>query len=157
MNMFNSYLLLFCSLYVCFSFYILWRTQIVKFSSVPTADKLSSNAQYNNLETYSILWIDPLVNDAKEYIDAQQRLRASINYIKTYKNGELCEEYIQSVPIQDRIIFIVNHQLGQELIPRIHICKQIFSIYIYSRDQRKGGQWTKEFKKVKNNKWAIPI
>jgi len=121
----------------------------VKFSSIPTADKSASNQEYNNLETYSILWLDPLVNDSKEYISAQQKLRASINYIRTFKTNDNCEQYIQSVPVQDRIIFIVNNQFGQELIPRIHQYRQIFSIYIYRTDNKRSGQWTKEFKKVK--------
>lgn len=120
----------------------------MKFASIPTADKSASSQGYNNLETYSILWLDPLVSDAKEYIDAQQRLRVSINYIRTFKNLDNCEEYIQSVPTKDRIIFIVNNQLGQELIPRIHQFRQIFSIYIYNTDNKRSGQWTKEFKKV---------
>ncbi|CAF1013513.1 unnamed protein product [Rotaria sordida] len=123
--------------------------EIVKFSSITTADKLSSNLKYNNLETYSIIWLDRLVNDVKEYIDAQQRLRVSINYIRTFKNSDDCEQFIQSVSEQDRIIFIVNNQLGQELIPRIHQLRQIFSIYIYNHDNKRGGQWTKEFKKIK--------
>jgi hypothetical protein len=123
----------------------------VKLSSISTADKSASSQQYNNLETYSILWLDPSVNDAKEYVDAQHRLRASINYIRTFKNNDDCEQYIQSVPVQDRIIFIVNNQLGQELIPRIHQLRQIFSIYIYSTDNKRSGQWIKEFKKVRHN------
>ena len=93
--------------------------------------------------------MDPSVTDAKEYIDAQQRLRTSINYIRTFKNSDDCEQYIQSVPAQDRIIFIVNNQLGQELVPRIHELRQVFAIYIYSTDNKRGGQWAKEFKKVK--------
>lgn len=129
-------------------FVIYYRIQIVKFASISTADKSASYQEYNNLETYSILWLDPLVNDGKEYIDAQQRLRVSINYIRTFKSLDNCEEYIQSVPKQDRIIFIINNQLGQELIPRIHQYQQIFSIYIYNNDNKRNGQWTKEFKKV---------
>jgi hypothetical protein len=123
----------------------------VKFSSISTADKSASSQDYNNLETYSILWLDPLVNDSKEYLDAQQRLRASINYIRTFKTTDGCEQYIQSIPKKDRIIFIINNQFGQELIPRIHELQQIFSIYIYTNDSKRSGQWTKEFKKVLSN------
>ena len=84
----------------------------------------------------------------KEYIDAQQRLHAAINYIRTFKTSENCEQYIQSLPEQDRIFFIVNNQLGQELVPLIHQFRQIFAIYIYSSDNKRNAQWTKEFKKV---------
>jgi hypothetical protein len=120
----------------------------VKFSSITTVDKITSSLGYNNLETYSILWLDSLVTDTREYVDAQQRLRTSINYIRTFKNIDDCEQYIQSVPAQDRIIFIVNNQLGQELVPRVHQLRQIFAIYIYSNDNKRSGLWAKEFKKV---------
>lgn len=123
----------------------------MKLSSILTADKSASTRDYHNLETYSILWLDPIVTDSKEYVDAQQRLRASINYIRTFKTIPPCEQYIQSVPDKDRIIFIVNPQMGQELIPRIHEFRQIFSIYIYSADAKRNTQWTKEFKKVISN------
>ncbi|CAF4379910.1 unnamed protein product, partial [Adineta steineri] len=116
-------------------------------SSILTADKLSSCVKYNNLETYSILWLDPVVNDAKEYIEAQQRLRTSINYIRTFKTIDNCEQYIQTVPEQDRIFLIINNQFGQELIPQIHQYQQIFAIYIYINDDKRNTQWTKEFKK----------
>lgn len=91
------------------------------------------------------------MNEAKEYVDAQQRLRASINYIRTFKYIDELEEILPYVPEQDRIILIVNSQLGQEIIPRIHSLRQIFSIYIYNNDNKRGGQWTREFKKVKKN------
>jgi hypothetical protein len=120
----------------------------VKFSSIITGDKLLSSLKYDNLETYSILWLDPSVNDVKEYIDAQQRLHAAINYIRTFKTSDHCEQYIQSVPEQDRIFFIVNNQLGQELVPHVHQFRQIFGIYIYSPDNNRNTQWAKEFPKV---------
>ncbi|CAF0716457.1 unnamed protein product [Adineta steineri] len=124
--------------------------QIVRFSSILTADKLSSCVKYNNLETYSILWLDPVVNDAKEYIEAQQRLRTSINYIRTFKTIDNWEQYIQTVPEQDRIFLIINNQFGQELIPQIHQYQQIIAIYIYINDDKRNTQWTKEFKKIKS-------
>ena len=125
------------------------RVQIVRFSSILTADKLLSNSKYGNLETYSILWVDPFVNDAKEYVDAQQRLRTAINYIRTFKTTFNCEDYIQSIPDQDRIILIINSQLGEELVPKIHQYRQIFAIYIYTTDEKRNTQWSKEFTKVK--------
>ncbi|CAF1353168.1 unnamed protein product [Rotaria magnacalcarata] len=131
--------------------------EIVKLSTLASAERASINFKYNNLETYSIFWLDRLVNEAKEYVDAQQRLRASINYIKTFKNIEDCEEFIHYVPQQDRIILIINSQLGQELIPRIHSLRQIFSIYIYNNDNKRGGHWAKEFKKIKASSSQLDV
>ncbi|CAF1130432.1 unnamed protein product [Adineta ricciae] len=124
--------------------------QIVRFSSILTADKLLSNSKYGNLETYSILWVDPFVNDAKEYVDAQQRLRTAINYIRTFKTISNCDDYIQSIPDQDRIFLIINSQLGEEFVPQIHHYRQIFAIYIYIIDEKRNTQWSKEFTKIKS-------
>ena len=120
----------------------------MKVATLQMADKSSTALQYKNLETYSILWLDPSIGDLKDFADVQQKLRTSINYIKIFKTTDECEQYFRFVPEQDRIIFIVNNQLGQTFIPRIHNLRQIFSIYIYCSDQKRGGQWTKEFPKV---------
>ena len=130
----------------------MYRVQIVKFASILTADKTASKKDYTNLETYSIVWLDPLVTDNKEYVDAQQRLRLTINCIRTLKTIDDCERYLQQVPEQDRVIFIVNHQLGQEIIPRVHSFPQICGIYIHINDQKRNLQWTKEFIKVTSSK-----
>lgn len=112
-------------------------------------DKISSTLEYSNLETYSLLWLEPSASETKEYFDAQQRFRTSINYIKIFKTTDECEQYLQMVPNQDRVLFVVNHQIGQEFVPRIHHLQPIFAIYIYSYDQKRSGTWTKEFPKVK--------
>ena len=125
-----------------------FRISIVKFSSIDTSEKPSSTLDYSNLETYSILWLDPLVTESKEYLEAQQRLRTSINYLKVFKTTEECEQYLPLVPAQDRIIFLVNNHLGQDVVPRFHPLRQIFAIYIYHDEQKRNGQWTKEYPKV---------
>ena len=37
-----------------------------------------------NLETFSLLWLDAEVNESSENVAAQQQLRTSINYLKTF-------------------------------------------------------------------------
>ena len=124
------------------------RISIVKFSSIDTSEKPSSTLDYSNLETYSSLWLDPSVTESKEYLKAKQRLRTSISSLKVFKTTEECEQYLPLVPAQDRIIFLVNNHLGQEVVQRIHPLRQIFAIYIYHDDQKPNGQWTKEYPKV---------
>src|ERR1700722_4333463 len=90
----------------------------------------------NNLETFSLVWLDASVNGSKENIEAQQRLRTSINHLKTFENSDQCEKYIRSVSKDDRIVLIVSGQLGREIVPRIHKLRQVFSIYVYCMDKK---------------------
>jgi len=102
----------------------------------------------NNLETYSLIWLDSTVNQAKEYVETQNKLRQLFNHLKIFDNVEQCTSFIQSVPKDDRIIFITNDQFGQEILPQIHLLRQIFVIYIYDPDHRQNNNWTRNFEKV---------
>ncbi|CAM4837065.1 unnamed protein product [Rotaria magnacalcarata] len=109
----------------------------------------STEKHEDNLETYSLVWLEPAVNKVKEYIDAQSQLRKIINHLQTFEEIEQCESYIKSVSKEDRIIFISNDRLGQEVVPRIHLLRQIFTIYIYNSDKKRSNDWAKNFEKVK--------
>ncbi|CAF3746194.1 unnamed protein product [Rotaria sp. Silwood1] len=111
---------------------------------------VSTQEHDNNLETYSLIWLDSAVKESKDYIDAQQRLRKLINHLKAFDDIVQCESYIRSIPEEDRIIFIVNNRLGQEIVPRIHSLRQIFSIYIYYPNNKRNNDWTKKFSKIKS-------
>jgi hypothetical protein len=39
------------------------------------APDVSTKEHDNNLETYSLVWLDSAVKEAKEYLDAQERIR----------------------------------------------------------------------------------
>jgi len=104
--------------------------------------------QKQNLETYFLIWLDAAVNSSEENVKAQQELRKSINHLTTFDDDNKCEEYIQSIPDDDRIILIISGQLGQKLVPRIHQLRQISSIYVYCTNKKPNEQWTREFSKV---------
>ena len=103
----------------------------------------------SNLETYSLLWLDSSPSSSQESIAAEQHLRTVINYLKIFKQSHECEEYIHSLAKTDRVILIVSGRLGQEIVPRIHECRQVTSIYVYCMNKKKNEQWVKPFKKVK--------
>ena len=104
--------------------------------------------QTQNLETYSLIWLDTAVHSSPENVDAQQQLRTSINHLRVFEDDHECEEYVRSVPKEDRIILIVSGQLGQKSVPRIHQLRQVFSIYVYCRNKQENEEWTREFSKV---------
>ncbi|CAF1273675.1 unnamed protein product [Adineta steineri] len=102
----------------------------------------------NNLETYSLFWLDASVNSQRN-INAQQKLHSLINHLETFEHINECEQRIRSVSAQDRIVLIVSGQLGQQLVPRIHELRQIASIYVYCMDKQRNELWANTFSKIK--------
>lgn len=103
----------------------------------------------NNLETFSLLWLDGEVNTNEENKSAQRRLRTIINQLKTFQDSKACKKYIKSFTEQDRIILIVSGRLSKELIPEIHHLRQLSSVYIYCWDKKAYKRWAKDFSKVR--------
>lgn len=102
----------------------------------------------DNLETFSLLWLDAEVNTTTENKHAQKRLRSIINHFKTFHDPHKCKTYIMSYTEDDRIILISSGRLGKQLVPEIHGLRQISGIYIYCQDKKAHKQWTKDFPKV---------
>jgi hypothetical protein len=102
----------------------------------------------DNLETFSLLWLDAFVHKSKENVDAQQRLRSIINHLKIFDDIQQCEEYIRQMSHDDRLVLISSGRLGQELVPRIHQLRHVFSIYVYCMDKVRNEMWAKNFRKV---------
>jgi len=106
------------------------------------------NAHDNNLKTFALLWLDAAVNTSEENREAQQQLRSTINHVTTFENASLCEQYIRSVCLYDRLVLIVSGKLGQEVVPHIHQVRQLSSIYVYCMDKPRNEKWAKNFVKV---------
>ncbi|UJR26371.1 hypothetical protein I4U23_007704 [Adineta vaga] len=101
-----------------------------------------------NLETFSLIWLDAVVNDSIENIETQQRLRKFINHLKTFQNADDCIQYIQSQP-KDRFVLIISGRLGRDIVPRIHNLRQVYSIYVYCLDKERNERWAKSYAKIK--------
>jgi len=106
--------------------------------------------QDDNLEIFSLIWLDNSVNQSSENFDCQRKLRASINYLKTFDDNNQCEQYIRNLSQNDRLILIVSGRLGQQILPCIHNLQQVIAIYVYCIDKETNEQWTKQFFKVKS-------
>ena len=104
----------------------------------------------DNLETFSLLWLDAAVNATQENVRAQDKLRATIHQLKTFVDPNACEHYIKSVPPEDRIVLISSGRLGQTIVPRIHQLEQLLSVYIYCHDKQANEQWSSQHSKVNN-------
>lgn len=103
----------------------------------------------DNLESFYLIWLDQAVNETEENRQAQIQLRQSINFLRTFEEMEVCENYIQSISPYDRIVLIVSNHFGHQLVPRIHCLRQLFSVYVYCKDKNFAENWTKDLRKVR--------
>jgi len=101
-----------------------------------------------NLEMFTLIWLDYKANKSQKNLSLQQQFRTIINYLKIFENEDDCEKYIKQMSKDEYIIFIVNDQIGEKIIPHIHHLQQIFSIYIYSSNKITDQQWINQFNKV---------
>ena len=102
----------------------------------------------DNLESFSIFWLDAQVNTTEENKKAQIKLRQTINHLKTFEDQNQCQQHILSMSQQDRLILIVSGRSGKQLVPQIHPLRQVSSIYVYCLDKNAHEQWAKNYTKV---------
>jgi len=103
-----------------------------------------------NLETFSIFWLDAEVNATEDNRHTQLKLREIINHLKTFDDQDECYQRILSLSTQDRLILIVSGRCGRQLVPQIHHLRQVSSIYVYCMDKKANEQWAKDFIKIKS-------
>jgi len=103
-----------------------------------------------NLETFSIFWLDEQVNKTEENRNTQLILREIINHLKTFDDQGECYQRILSLSTQDRLVLIVSGRCGRQLVPQIHHLRQVSSIYVYCMDKKANELWAKDFIKIKS-------
>jgi len=102
----------------------------------------------HHLEIFSLIWLDADDN-IEDNQTTEQKLRTIINHFKRFRNTKECQQYIEKLSEQDRLVLIVSRQLAKEIISSIHLFRQVSSIYIYCRDEENNEEWTNNFTKVK--------
>jgi hypothetical protein len=114
------------------------------FSTNMASSSISKND--TRLETFCLIWLDANSQDTR---DTEQKLRSIINRFMKFKDVEKCQKYIENQSQKDRIVLIVNGRLGREIVPCIHMLRQVISIYVYCMDKEGNKQWADKFLKVK--------
>jgi len=104
----------------------------------------------DNLETFSIFWLDAQVNTTEDNRNTQLKLREIINHLKTFDDLGECHQRILSLSTQDRLVLIVSGRCGRQLVPQIHHLRQVSSIYVYCMDKKANELWAKDFIKIKS-------
>lgn len=101
-------------------------------------------------EKYQLLWVDENVNELRDNIDTQKKLRRAISQLKTFDNIKECEKHVYQLKDTDkRIVLIVSGKFGRELIPRIHDMQELNAFYVYCMNKDSNRQWAKKYGKVR--------
>ena len=103
-----------------------------------------------NLETFSMFWLDAQVNTTEDNRNTQLKLREIINHLKTFDDQGECHQRILSLSQEDRLVLIVSGRCGRQLVPQIHHLRQVSSIYVYCMDKKANELWAKDFIKIKS-------
>lgn len=103
-----------------------------------------------NLEAFALVWLDSSTSNPERKSAIQKQLRETIRYLRVFQDLNPCEDYIQSLPVDERIIFVVSGLLGQDFVPRIYPLEQIAAIYVFCADRNKHLLWTNQYPKVIN-------
>lgn len=114
-----------------------------------------SHSVSDNLETFSLIWLDDSTKSSNEDEHLEQDLRNIINHLIKFKNEQTCQQYIEEQSEEDKLILIVNDLSGHTLVPRIHQLRQVYSIYVYCKNNMIDQEWITKFAKVKLPKWVL--
>ncbi len=104
-----------------------------------------------NLGTYSLIWLDSQSNSSEKIKQTQERVRSSINDVRIFEDADECIKNIQ-LSIADKMIVIVNVELGEILISYVHELSQVIAIYIYDINQDLHRQRSRKYSKIKFDK-----
>ena len=107
-----------------------------------------SKKDEENLETFSIFWLDASVNN-DENLAAQKQLRSIINQLRTFDNAEEFMAQIRRICDGDLTVVIVSGQLGSSVVPEIHRLPQVSSIYVYCMNTAAHQEWSRSYSKVR--------
>lgn len=85
-----------------------------------------------NLEIFSLIWCDADVETVYASRPIHEKLSDLINFQRTFKSVNECEQYIcQKTTAIDKIILVSSGSFGQDLLNRVHHLPQINAIYVY--------------------------
>ncbi|CAF1289559.1 unnamed protein product [Rotaria magnacalcarata] len=105
---------------------------------------------HKNLETLSVVWLCKSFNSVQEHVDAQQRVRNTINHLSMFFDAELCEKYLQSTDKDDQIILILSGLYDNKQLERVYHLTQVIAVYVYEVDDEDNRKKMGSNKKVKH-------
>jgi hypothetical protein len=99
-------------------------------------------------EKFVCVWLENEVNRSKHSLYVQDDLRTIINSFRNFNDLNQCIDFLLNIK-NTKIIFIVSDILAEKIVPIIHSCEQIHSIYVFNSTISIQNQWTKDYEKIK--------
>jgi len=104
----------------------------------------------NSLGKVWQIWLLNSISDSKNIDKILEQARTSIKHLEAFENQIECANFIDSISSNDRIVFIIDEQFGQEVFSRFHEHCQIFAMYVYRISDKEFDQSCyKQFIKVR--------
>ena len=107
-----------------------------------------SNIQIEHLETFNLIWLDE-----KRIEEQNQQLKKRLRQLTTnfiyFDDVRLCEQWLNSRPTDEKILFIVPPKLGTKIVPQVHNLTSIIRIYIFSMKLENTSGWIQRYSKVR--------
>ncbi|CAF2997071.1 unnamed protein product, partial [Rotaria sp. Silwood2] len=128
------------------------HTNSHKRSDHVTSEKRGQRAQAEDLvQNFFLIWLDAKIDESNEdFRNSIKQLRGTVNTIEIFRDSDDCMHYISQFKNDEKTFLIISGALCESVIPHAHSISQIYSIYIFCRQQSKYEKWaTKEWPKVK--------
>ncbi|CAF1315240.1 unnamed protein product [Adineta steineri] len=110
---------------------------------------MADNNINNIVENSVFIWLDSTIENSKSHCDTESLLRQIVRgRLQTFIEPDLCIEQILTNLQEKRIFFIVSNEFGPTVVPFIHECPQIQTIYVYCGNQQVAEHWTKLYTKI---------
>ena len=125
-------------------------TKMVSHSEIPTTSIASGSlhsGRLNNLEIYSLIWLDKNVNQTEENLETQKKLRGAINQLKVFDDVDQCVNYVKDAGDQ-KIVIIVSNVYCRQLVLELHHLPHLSAFYIYCMNEQANREWSKKYEKV---------
>lgn len=99
-------------------------------------------------EITAIVWLHhPRGDDA----NVRKRLRRLTGVVKVFDDVGRTKEYLRKTSKDERMIFVVNEELGKEIVAEVHSLSQIVAIYLFGvkkKTKRETSDWFHSLDKV---------
>lgn len=99
-------------------------------------------------EIFSIVWLGSPNSNIQDNVEIQQQFRSIINCLRTFQDIQECENYIESLSKEDRMVLVVDDTYAFKMVTRSHDIRQLISIYIHSTNPNQDFEWIRQYKKV---------
>ena len=108
---------------------------------LPMSPGVHRQIETNQVERFSLVWLDTEVYRRPSNIDMEIKLKNLIDYVRLFDRVDLCERYIKQIGKynnnlqipKESLLVVISTTLGPTLIPYIHDLSQVKSIYVYGK------------------------